>query len=65
MHITDLIIKHTTGLVIHTKNRVMVDSNPLFIAIYNKKFTNWLMNKIAKGHYNDIKMKSKENGQDV
>ena len=67
MHITDLILKHATGLVIRTKNRVMVDSNPLFIAIYNKfrEFTNWLMTKIAKGRYNDFKTKSKENGQDI
>ena len=64
MHITDLILKHTTGLVICTKNRVTVDSNPSFIAIYNKfhEFTNWLMNEIAKGCYNDFKTKSKENG---
>ena len=64
MHITDLILKHATGLVIRTKTRVTVDSNPSFIAIYNKfcEFTNWLMNKIAKGRYNDFKTKSKENG---
>ena len=63
MHITDLILKHATGLVIRTKNN-MVDSNPLFIAIYNKfrEFSNWLMNKVAKGCYNDFKTKSKENG---
>ena len=61
MHITDLILKHATGLVICTKTRVTVDSNPLFIAIYNKfrEFTNWLMNKIAKGHYNKFKTKVK------
>ena len=66
MHITDLILKHATGLVIQTK-KVMVDSNPSFIAIYNKfrKFSNWLMNKVAKGHYNNFKTKSKENGHVV
>ena len=66
MHITDLILKHATGLVIHMK-KIMVDSNPSFIAIYNKfrEFSNWLMNKVAKGHYNDFKTKSEENGHDV
>ena len=66
MHITDLILKHTTGLVIRTK-KITVDSNPSFIAIYNKfhEFSNWLMNKVAKGRYNDFKTKSKENGRDV
>ena len=66
MHITDLILKHATGLVIRTK-KITVDSNPSFIAIYNKcrEFRNWLMNKVAKGHYNDFKTKSKENGRDV
>ena len=61
MHITDIILKHVTGLVIHTKNRVMVDSNPSFIAIYNKfrEFTNWLMNKIAKGTTMTSKQKVK------
>ena len=65
MHITDLILKHATGLVICTKK--MVDSNPSFIAIYNKfrEFSNWLMNKVAKGRYNDFKTKSKENDCDV
>ena len=66
MHITDLILKHATGLVICTK-KITVDSNPLFIAIYNKfrEFSNWLMNKVAKGRYNDFKTKSKENGHDM
>ena len=66
MHITSLILKHATGLVIRTK-KIMVDSNPLFIAIYNKfrEFSNWLMNKVAKGRHNDFKTKSKENGCDV
>ena len=59
MHITDLIRKHATGLVICTK-KITVDSNPLFIAIYNKfcEFSNWLMNKVAKGRYNEFKTKS-------
>ena len=67
MLITDLILKQATGLVIRTKNRVTVDSNPSVIYIYNKfrEFTNWLMNKIAKGHYNNFKTKSKENGRDI
>ena len=67
MHITDLILKHATGLVICTKKKITVDSNPSFIAIYNKfrEFSNWLMNKVAKGRYNDFKTKSKENGHDV
>ena len=67
MHITDLILKHATGLVIRTKKKITVDSNPSFIAIYNKfrEFSNWLMNKVAKGRYNDFKTKSKENGRDV
>ena len=67
MHITDFILEHTTGLVIRTKKKITVDSNPSFIAIYNKfrEFSNWLMNKVAKGHYNDFKTKSKENGHDV
>ena len=66
MHITDLILKHATGLVISTK-KVTVDSNPSFIAIYNKfrEFSNWLMNKVAKGRDNDFKTKSKENGKDM
>ena len=66
MHITDLILKHATGLVIRTQ-KITVDSNPSFIAIYNKfhEFSNWLMNKVAKGHYNDFKTKGKENGHDV
>ena len=66
MHITDLILKHATGLVIRTK-KITVDSNPSFIAIYNKfrEFSNWLMNKVVKGHYNDFKTKSKGNGHDV
>ena len=59
MHITDLILKHATGLVIRTK-KITIDSNPSFIAIYNKfhEFSNWLMNKVAKGRYNDFKTKS-------
>ena len=67
MHITDLILKHATGLVIRTKKNITVDSNPSFIAIYNKfrEFSNWLMNKVAKGRYNDFKTKSKENGRAV
>ena len=67
MHITDLILKHATGLVICTKNKITVDSNPSFIAIYNKfrEFSNWLMNKVAKGCYNGSKTKSKENGHDI
>ena len=46
IHITDLILKHATGLVICT-HKITVDSNPSFIAIYNKfrEFSSWLMKK--------------------
>ena len=65
MHITDLILKHATGLVIRMK-KITVDSNPSFIASYNKfrEFSNWLM-KSCQRVVQQLQNKSKEDGRDV
>ena len=49
MHKTDLVLKHATSLVVRTRNKQTIDSNPSFTTLYKTihEFASWLMNKVA------------------
>ena len=57
MHKTDLVLKHATGLVVRTHNKQTIDSNPSFTTLYKtiREFASWLMNKVARSRYNNLK----------
>ena len=57
MHKTDLVLKHATGLVVRTRNKQTIDSNPSFTSLYKtiREFVSWLMNKVARSRYNNLK----------
>ena len=57
MHKTDLVLKHATGLVVRTRNKQTIDSNPSFTSLYRtiREFVSWLMNKVARSRYNNLK----------
>ena len=57
MHKTNLVLKHATGLVVRTCNKQTIDSNPSFTTLCKTihEFASWLMNKVARSQYNNLK----------
>ena len=57
MHKTSLVLKHATSLVVRTRNKQTINSNPSFTTLYKtiREFASWLMNKVAHLQYNNLK----------
>ena len=57
MHKTDLVLKHAIGLVVRACNKQTINSNPSFTTLNKtiQEFSSWLMNKVARSQYNNLK----------
>ena len=57
MHKAELILKHATGLVQRSRNKIIIDANPEFVEAYGiaKKFAAWLMSSRAPQRWESFK----------
>jgi hypothetical protein len=53
MHVFELALKHATGMKSRSKNKVICDQNPEFVALHDKFNTlvSWITNKKAKSRF--------------